>query len=132
MTHLFRDLNVNSLPEGKVIWVCIVVLDIGTKSILYLVLNPFINISRYSYVDEEIYERLLGRVKVVPLAILEVTSKYSTIGFTNDSDSRFILTAEADVKSTTEPDTVNEPVITASPSNGKGVVVIIRNFNSGV
>lgn len=115
MTHLFRDLNVNSLPEGKVTWVCIVVLDIGTKSILYLVLNPFINISRYSYVDEEIYERLLGRVKVVPLAILEVTSKYSTIGFIRGKESIFRLTADAEVKSTTDPDTVREPVIMALP-----------------
>ena len=33
-------------------------------------------------------------------------------------DSIFKLTADADVKSTVDPDTVNDPVITASPENG--------------
>jgi hypothetical protein len=53
-THVFNDLNVNSLPDGNEICVCIVVVEVGIKSISYLNLNPFTNTSRYSYTDEDI------------------------------------------------------------------------------
>jgi hypothetical protein len=39
-THAFNDLNVNSLPDGNEICVCIVVVEVGIKSLSYLNLNP--------------------------------------------------------------------------------------------
>ena len=61
---------------------------------------------------------------VVPDPVTVPTSKYSTIGFTNGISSIFNNTADADVKSTTDCDTVNDPVIIADPENGNGVVDI--------
>ena len=70
----------------------------------------------------------MGRGIVVPDAVIAEVKRYSVIGLTKGIDSMFKLTADADVKSTTDPDTVKEPVIIAEPENGKGVVDIPDNW----
>ena len=100
------------------------VFDVGIKSRLYRNRNPLINTSKYSYTDDDTYDNELGNVIVVPDPVTVPTSKYSTIGLTNGISSIFNNTADADVKSTTDCDTVNEPVIIADPENGNGVVDI--------
>ena len=101
--------------------------DIGTKSLLYLNRNPLINISKYSYVDDDTYDNEFGSVMVVPDAVTAAASTYSTIGLTSGMSSMFNNTADADVKSTTDCDTVNDPVMIAEPENGNGVVDIPDN-----
>ena len=70
----------------------------------------------------------MGRGIVVPDAVIAEVKRYSVIGLTKGIDSMFKLTADADVKSTTDPDTVKEPVIIADPENGNGVVDIPDNW----
>ena len=70
---------------------------------------------------------MFGNGTVAPDDVTAAQFTYSTIGFTNGIDSIFKLTEDADVKSTVDPDTVNDPVITASPANGNGVVDIPDN-----
>ena len=65
---------------------------------------------------------MFGNGTVAPDDVTAPQFTYSTIGFTNGIDSIFKLTADADTKSTTDPETVNDPVITADPENGNGVV----------
>lgn len=103
------------------------VFDIGIKSRLYRNLNPLIYTSKYSYVDDDTYDNEFGNVIVVPDDVIAVVSTYSTTGLTNGISSIFNNTAEADVKSTTDCDTVNDPVINAEPENGNGVVDIPVN-----
>ena len=100
------------------------VFDVGIKSRLYRNLNPLIYTSKYSYTDDDTYDNEFGNVIVVPDDVIAVVSTYSTTGLTNGISSMFNNTADADVKSTTDCDTVSDPVINAEPENGNGVVDI--------
>jgi len=124
---LSNDLYVTSDPGGIVIWYVTDDVDAGIKSASYLILSPFINTSRYSYVEEDTKVSALGNGTVVPDDVIAEVVIYSTIGLTNGIDSISNNTADADIKSTTEPDTVNEPVMIADPENGNGVVDIPDN-----
>ena len=118
---------VTSAFGGIDIWNCTDDVDAGIKSWLYLNLSPLIYTSKYSYVEEDTYVKLFGNVIVVPDDVIAPVSTYSAFGLTNGIESIFNNTEEADVKSTTEPDTVKEPVIIADPEKGKGVVDIPDN-----
>ena len=80
---LFNDLYVISDPTGNANVYCTDAVDIGMKSISYRNRNPFINISKYSYIDDDINVNPPGIGTVVPEPVITVVVKYLTSGLTN-------------------------------------------------